>query len=55
VIVPCPSKVPQKESPGYNVPDSNNPLSAVTLCGFSPSLTHYTVVPGATVMSCGSK
>ena len=40
IKVPDPEKVTMKKSPGFNVFESNDPSSAVTVCGAAPSLTH---------------
>ena len=53
--VPVSSNVNVKESPGCNVPESNDPSSAVTVCAVLPSLVHRTVVPGWMVTWAGSK
>lgn len=38
-----------------SVPESNDPLSAVTVCSSEPSLVHVTLAPTVTVKSRGSK
>jgi hypothetical protein len=48
-IVPGLWKVCEKDCPGCNVSESNDPASAVTVCGAESSFIHVTVVPGATV------
>jgi hypothetical protein len=53
--VPDPSKKTSKEDPGCNTPVSNNPLSAVAVCGSVSLLTNLTVVPGATLSWAGLK
>src|SRR5919199_6242848 len=55
VSVPDPKKVTMKVSPGFNTPESNDPSSAVTVCGSWPWLTHTIDVPGSTAASAGSK
>src|SRR5215213_6932410 len=55
VSVPCPEKATVKESPGFNVSESNDPSSAVTVCGTAPSLVHVIVSPGSMAISAGAK
>lgn len=48
---PEPSNLTLYESPGFNVPESNDPSSAVIVCAMLSSLlTHVTVVPGSTMI-----
>src|SRR5215207_4781872 len=41
--------------PGRRVPESNDPSSAVTVCGRSPVLVQVTVMPCETCSDTGSK
>ena len=48
-------KVRLKSWPFWRIPESKEPSSAVTVCGFRPSFLNSTVVPGSTRRTWGSK
>ena len=53
--VPPWAKVNVKLCPGLRLPESNDPSSAVTVCGEVSLLVQVTVVPAATLKVGGSK
>jgi hypothetical protein len=42
-------------APEFKVPLSNDPLSAVTVCGIAPEFVHVTVVPTGIERAAGEK